>query len=629
MDYEELLTMAISQDVAVAEKVNACAVWLASNPNHAMVRPVAIMKSNFEDSNQKQQIIDQKQQIIDQKQQTLDQKLDQRSLKRLKLNGYHVLMDSTLSDPHFPLSHESAEIVSAGCDTMQLDQKFPGLWDAPYVQDERKCDHEIDAQFQVLNLITSVLKGMRLDHQIEVCQNRTLAGVKCDLLLVYKPGRLPFAVIEVKKPGNSELGRRLVWQGNPQKGGNRVAGEVYDQLKAIQLFGFSSVTGMITTFIQWRVVGLLDELDKEAQSEENFSVDCSLALETFQDFLKSQKKRATDARQGHSPLEKKIDFARIKENRKNSCSDKRRIWGGDIVPSFGPEISYEDFAPVVEKSGETIVAQVIFFVVHAVSNLQKLLQREPTVALSSNIVPINESMPCRILSNPQYKAEKSRSKTNGFAFGTVRLKQLNLNAFCDENSCKCLHVIRHLGVGQFGNVCLAVSKEGAHCCAVKFYHNPEWRKRLASEEKKNWDDLYGNEKNLPETYIFDTGGGECLIMPYLHPIGSERHRKQLIADGSIAKLLRKIANRGYLHNDINWRHFRLFKTTSHRPSAKCTSHVEDQEEVYLIDLGEGSLERLEATDENKKVELWIKSSIDKLKLAIKEEGAHTTPTKAN
>jgi len=69
--------------------------------------------------------------------------------------------------------------------------------------DSINCDSESCAQMHVVQVLQSVLRGMKLCGCIDVVTNRTLAGAECDVLLVYKPNRLPFSCIEVKTPGNT------------------------------------------------------------------------------------------------------------------------------------------------------------------------------------------------------------------------------------------------------------------------------------------------------------------------------------------------------------------------------------------------------------------------------------------
>jgi hypothetical protein len=117
------------------------------------------------------------------------------------------------------------------------------------------CDSESDAQSNVKAIVQSVLRGLGLDSVVELVGNRTLAGVECDILLLYKPNRLPFATVEVKKPGNTLESLRMTFAGEGKgQRRNLVAGQVLDECNAIKLFGYNQVFGLITTGNMWRMV---------------------------------------------------------------------------------------------------------------------------------------------------------------------------------------------------------------------------------------------------------------------------------------------------------------------------------------------------------------------------------------
>jgi hypothetical protein len=115
-----------------------------------------------------------------------------------------VLADRTLSGTHFPKCHEHATltIINHESDACWLDG-FPNFWEAGlWVRPLKKvacdgktnisCDSKSAAQFHVMQILSSVLVGLGLDRVVELVANQTLAGVECDILLLYKPNnRLP------------------------------------------------------------------------------------------------------------------------------------------------------------------------------------------------------------------------------------------------------------------------------------------------------------------------------------------------------------------------------------------------------------------------------------------------------
>lgn len=565
-------------------------------------------------SDTKQQLSDTKQQLRDTKQQLRDKDriLSDRSLKKVKSSFPHM-RDTTLSLPHYPKNHKAAELTSATLEAKEGFHYLSTLWDQPFIVQSGQLNCENEAQQNAVQLLNAVLKGMQVDNLIEIAQNRTLAGAECDILLFYTPNKLPFAAIEVKKPGNSPQGRSLVWSGDPAQGGNRVAGETYDELKAIQLFGFASVTGMITTFNHWRIVGLLGQETTEGAAMTH-KLDIQAILEKFKNMSKSPICDTTNA--AHSPpLEKSIDVpAKEDPNREN----ERKMWACEIVPPLNTESQGDDIRASVEQAGEAIVKEAVLFVAKAISDLVELFQRDSGASLDSPMIRLREKMPCRTLTNRQKGDDKD--KEDVFAFGSIKLNQLNLDSFCET---ECIHVIHHLGMGDFGSVCLAVSSTGGSCCAIKFFHDRGEREEYATAELANWGKIYGCDELLPKPYTLRAAEGSCLVMPYLHPITTPQQRQEFLKDGTIRDLLRRFAKSGYIHTDIKWRHFRLLKIPS--TSSRWCGTTHRQEKIYLIDLGMQTLAKHD--NDEKKITEWIDGSIKDLETKNTLEPETKTPYK--
>jgi hypothetical protein len=185
-----------------------------------------------------------------------EQRERDKSLASLRTQ-YPVLKDRTASLPYTPVNHEGATIVESinifpSIDGLvDVDFWNTGLWALPQEAKDINCDSEAHAQSHVVTILKSVLAGLKLADVVEIVDNRTLAGTECDILLVYKPNRLPFSTIEVKKPANTPEARRMIFYGQEDK--NLIAGELYDECKAVELFGFDRVVGMVTTGNHWRL----------------------------------------------------------------------------------------------------------------------------------------------------------------------------------------------------------------------------------------------------------------------------------------------------------------------------------------------------------------------------------------
>jgi hypothetical protein len=185
--------------------------------------------------------------------------LKNRSLTALIDQKYPTMVDRSLTAPYFPTNHREAEVMSD-----PIDKKVLSFVNALLTKDflsapmvavaDTDCDSENCVLIMVTNFLKAVVSALNLTDVVQVVPTRTLAGVECDVLLVYKPNRLPFATLEVKKPGRTSEHRRHIFFGDDSKGGNRVAGQIYDQMMALKLFGFQKVFGMITCWNHWRLV---------------------------------------------------------------------------------------------------------------------------------------------------------------------------------------------------------------------------------------------------------------------------------------------------------------------------------------------------------------------------------------
>jgi hypothetical protein len=556
------------------EQISSLQEWLESNPDHVYRK---LAESTFEDKENLRQ-------------------LRQRSLRVILNGNYPNLIDRTISGFYFPMNHGKAEVENINIASEVFSQvkdlcMTEEFWSAPYtLPSTMNCDSETAALFPVQLLLDAILKGLKLDKVVDVVFNRTLAGAECDILLVYTPHRLPFAVLEIKKPPFAAESRKHLFHGDPDKGGNRVAGEILAEMMGVRLFGFHKVFGMISTSNQWRLVCTHD-IDAKDGSDDIDAM--KKALNELQERAKQLSRLpSTDETEDeasnnavfHDPESPNQRSVRYHDGI-NTRTDPK-VHASQIVPNLDG-----NGGPKVEDAGQDIIQVATLFILKACTTLTQLLQMNPK---GLETIDIYSKMPCRILT----------SKEEQFAFGTVSLKSLNLDGF---KAMKTIHVIHHLGMGAYGNCCLGVSSTGLTSCVVKFYHTmaqPLAIEKMARQEAENWTLVYGKQKVLPMSYQLKVAGGYCLVMPYLRPIPrGERHAE--LKQTEIEGALRDFSKSGYKHDDIKWRHFGRW-----------------QKKLFLLDLGSISLIKNEAAKSD-----WVTKSMEKLRnTAGKPLIAQTTPS---
>ena len=242
--------------------------------------------------------------------------------------------------------------------------------------------------------------------------------------------------------------------------------------------------------------------------------------------------------------------------------EARVIWGCQIVP---PDHTQCRNPKNVSAGEDTVGVRIVKQCAVLVLAGYELVADRPN---PTGKVDIRTQMPCRI---PARHTGKQRTARNGvFAFGSVHIKErLEFDGFNPD--LMNLHVIHPLGIGAEGHVCLAVSKNGSSCCAIKFYHDPDHRNTLAATECENWQTVYkGNEDDCSKVYTIELPEGNCLVMPYLHPI-AKSDRLAFLDDGTIETALRDFAfcqdeNCYLTHNEVKWRHLGVL---SHKRPPRC------------------------------------------------------------
>ena len=220
--------------------------------------------------NLKNQLEEQKRQIDEQKRQIDEKKrqLDDRSLNVLK-RKYNVIENRTLSEHHESSIYSTVQVVKNPIEDL-LEKNATYLTDdflsTPYVGDtDDDCDSEASVVSRVKQLIDAVIKGLKINDSVQTVQNRTLAGTECDILLVYKPNRLPFAIVEVKKPPHELEKRKKLFA---EVDSNKVAAQIYAEMKGVHLFGFRKVYGLLTTFNHFQLYCTGNMNDKQGPNEQ-------------------------------------------------------------------------------------------------------------------------------------------------------------------------------------------------------------------------------------------------------------------------------------------------------------------------------------------------------------------------
>jgi hypothetical protein len=185
-------------------------------------------------------------------------------------------------------------------------------------------------------------------------------------------------------------------------------------------------------------------------------------------------------------------------------------------------------------------------------------------------MPKMSKMACRAL-DLNVNSAKGSGGDMRCSFEKMSWETIDLASCVNFKTDKEIFLFRHLGGGANGGCCLALTKNGGQCCAVKFFLDQDGpsRLKLAQNELVNWNAVYGHDTQLPKCHVGNLPNSDgYLCMPYLRPI-SKSERQTCINNGKVKDALNRFAVSGYKHNDVCWRHLGWW-----------------QEKLYLLDLGD-------------------------------------------
>ena len=539
--------------------------------------------------NLRNQLEEQKRQIDEQKRQFEEQKrqLDDRSLNVLK-RKYNVIENCTLSEHYESSKYPPVKVVKHTIgDLLKKNARYltDDFLSTPYVGDtDDDCDSEASVVSRVKQLIDAVIKGLKINDSVQTVQNRTLAGTECDILLVYKPNRLPFAIVEVKKPPHELEKRKKLFaevdsNNVAEVDSNNVAAQIYAEMKGVHLFGFRKVYGLLTTFNHFQLYCTETMNDKQGPNEQGPNEEELLdtTMTNAWEFLTpntstNRQPSLSSSSSGHSPEQKTIKAIREPEQ-----NPPITVHCCQVVPDIEVTESSDIY-------GVEVLKLVLTFITKALETLRTLLLDVGVVETSINL---HQVMPCRIITQEDKK----------FAFGTWKpTEKINLenldNPFHLSEKFE-IYIVHHLGMGGSGNCCLGASRDAKSFCAIKFYHKHAQKKEDIEAECNNWKNIYKKENF--NVRVLHVAGGYCLFMPYMMPI-AKNERAELLRNGSITKTLRDFAKSKFRHLDIKWRHFRRW-----------------QGNIYLIDLG-----AVEKIPQEESADFWVKQQIDLLENDMKK-----------
>ena len=450
----------------------------------------------------KQMKSERKQAESEREQAELEEELDMRSLGWIRKNRF-MLVDRTATTPYFSPMHDKAAMKYVQFALNNVNPP-PALWKAPFIppQDVEKSVHlEGMVVSEAAKIIEAVLVRLGLGKCVTIATHRIIAGIECDIVLLVGSQLIPFAAIEVKKPGPSNFDDNCIFSPDSQDTRvGRVAGQNFDQLNALALMGFSSLCGMITNGNKFMIT-----------STAKFS------LGEQEDWNLNGKM--------HSPW-----------NILSQVVLEQKLMGfieRETPPVGAPTaVKHHLFVSQVVSlpNGEDVVKLIAIFIHYACNSVAQLVLGKPEL----------KELSCQVL-----RLKERHGPSMHCSFQKMQIPWIELSLCVDFDMTKEIFLICHLGCGMNGDCCLAVMPRGEQCCAIKFFVRQDdcsSHLKLAKDELESWQKVYGRDDSLPKCCLgYLPGDDAYLCMPYLMPIPKAECLARF-ADGSVEDALKCFAD---------------------------------------------------------------------------------------
>jgi Family of unknown function (DUF5898) len=449
-----------------------------------------------------------------------------RSLSIYK-DGWLQLVDHTVSGAHVDKAHVPVDRIETEIFFEQL-KIGEEMWEKPvFVRPPENAtwkaiDSEQDVVSHVKDILIAVIDGLELNGKIKVITNRFVAGTEIDILLVYGETKIPFAAVEVKKPHNKKSNEEVFAEKK-----SHIAGQNLDQLQSVQLMGFKRVFGMITTGNDFMLT-----------CTEQFSSDSVSTTANERNAVST----ADENDAAFSPF-KKTPFGTeqapiIQLSAKQLSAKVKRLL-----------LYTSQLITPTQTNGHIMIQVMQAFICLAYQEMKRLIE-----STDDEHKPLVGVLPARLLN--------LNSNANSHAFTKLTLSKAAVGDSYISMGTTNIYLVRHLGFGANGDCCLAISKDGQTCCAVKFFQARNQSVEFATLECNLWNAVYGWEIKCRVGQTSETCG--FLVMPYLRP-PTDLERTELLRNNGklIRDALRKFSSGAdgnfYMQKDIKWRHLGYYK----------------------------------------------------------------------
>ncbi|XP_004363392.2 hypothetical protein CAOG_03664 [Capsaspora owczarzaki ATCC 30864] len=446
--------------------------------------------------------------------------------------------------PPFPLIQHTGPSTSVSKTHEKAKYRPPqdfGIIDGLTVQLRRA--KSISSENGLASFVALVLDSLAFTLNLNILAevNTTMFGQSPDVLLPTHCDR-PLVIVEVKMPGSSVMADEYN------------AGQTYDCIHRCHLhYGVGPLFGILTTYEEWRFVWC----------EDDFTTRCASATTRAEIEIDEHDKQ---------PARRE----RAINDRFGELRSTRTALGPDAPPATlcNPHQSSFDVKSKPEPDRFLCTTRVLKLQGDGpllINILRSVIYKawhwtifQPSLDGACSGLRLTEASVSR-----QDSDDKTKSPAYQYFYEQKAMPALDLNKWrytpargAEATSLDCFV---NLGQGRDGDAWLASVATEARpgVCVVKLRHPKATAETLCKEEQQRWHAIWGNRDWPVElnTLFKDVRVIEyhtwAVIMPYISPATEADQSKPEVQD-AVRAAVQHMANCGFEHNDLHWRHVGLF-----------------------------------------------------------------------
>ena len=528
----------------------------------------------------------------------------------------------TSSSAHVNTNHHRAKHTPMTVPEIRIDDSF---WDQRIGVrfDTAVIPNETGLNSFLYHIIHVVIKGLGLESHLDVKFDVPIMDTAPDLIIRTKVNKIIIGTVQGKKPAkgtNQVREHKKIFRSN-----TAIAGEAFEQLCLCKIQLGTDTVGLISTLKGYQLLSIRDLSNEDVltldKAKSFFNSNNKDTENCFSDKTTNFFSYSNECQRGPKKRTKESSIVSTKREEKGPNKKTKNGRVSTVINNTSHMAERKYFASKVfnlggnKEDNENVFKLLATFILLCVKSLENSLLCQQDYSKTCNIL-------VRVLD----------TQNTTFNYQQVCLKDGIRFYDMPSKKNKKFYVIHQLGYGECGACCLACTEYSEPCVLKFFRHNiklsqAEAKKAVEAEAEK-WQEIYCVDYGFNFVEVLQINERNILVMPFLRLPDKNKREELVISEKNslLYKALVHFSKKGYIHEDLWWRHVGVISVQKSQPTnegynlrerrgvRRFTSRkrtldtIEREDVVVFCDLG-----GIVKCDDAVKREKWVNDQFQELK----------------